>query len=73
MIDDFIKIKTVMQVEKVKNKDEYKITFTIGNFPNRISAGIFAAHLLMAKEHAISGTTEPEIDDEDNNEGATIH
>ena len=49
MIDDFIKIKTVMQVEKVKNKDEYKITFTIGNFPNRISAGIFAAHLLMAK------------------------
>jgi hypothetical protein len=73
MIDDLIKIKTVMKVEKVKKKDEYKITFTIGNFPNRISAGIFAAHLLMAKEQAMSNQT-PEIEDEDiNNEGATIH
>lgn len=73
MIDDLIKIKTVMQVEKVKNKDEYKITFTIGNFPNRISAGIFAAHLLMAKEQAMSNPA-PKIEEEDNDdEGATIH
>lgn len=72
MIDDFIKIKTVMQVEKVKNKDEYKITFTIGNFPNRISAGIFAAHLLMAKEQAMSNPAQ-EIEEDNDNEGATIH
>ena len=58
-------------IEKVKNKDEYKITFTNGNFPNRISAGIFAAHLLMAKEQAMSNPA-TEIEDEDN-EGATIH
>lgn len=72
MIDDLIKIKTVMQVEKVKNKDEYKITFTIGNFPNRISAGIFAAHLLMAKEQAMSNPAQ-EIEEDNDNEGATIH
>tara|TARA_B100001123_G_C15208689_1_gene986348 strand:- start:1076 stop:1276 length:201 start_codon:yes stop_codon:yes gene_type:complete len=57
---DKITIKTVMKVEKNSDTD-YKITFTIGNFPNRFAAGVFAAHLLMAKDELLDENEQPEI------------
>ena len=47
-----ITIKTIMKVEKSSDND-YQITFTIGKFPNRASAGVFAAHILMAKDELL--------------------
>jgi hypothetical protein len=46
---DKITIKTIMQVKETKD-NKFEITFTVGQFPNRFSAGVFAANLLMAKE-----------------------
>ena len=50
-----ITIKTIMKVEKSAN-DGYQITFVIGKFPNRQAAGVFAAHILMAKDELLEET-----------------
>jgi|TARA_Y100000310_G_scaffold152803_1_gene152226 hypothetical protein len=50
-----ITIKTIMKVEKSAD-NAYQITFTIGKFPNRQAAGVFAAHILMAKDELLEET-----------------
>lgn len=63
---DRITIKTIMQVKETKD-NKFEITFTIGEFPSRFTAGVFAANLLMAKE---------EMMDENDNEilnNRTLH
>ena len=59
-----IPIKTIMKVEKGSDNN-YQITFTIGKFPNRQSAGVFAAHILMAKDELLEEPFENEFANDD--------
>ena len=60
-MEENILVTTVLTVE-ADNKGTYRLVLTVGDFPNRKTAGIYASELLGAKDAIMQDNQDMVID-----------